>query len=389
MKVQPTTILKVRQAIGELKANGRKASTSSVAAHLGLSGPRVYQVLHKRGELSSLDSFTSKRDFERIAQELKTHHTKNLILQEIKCLPIDGLSRLSNVQLSTMLTNYKIPHSRNLLGRVRLIENTELYTPSELFGMVEANIKFDSFKQLLYANKIPFKKVRKTYARRVNKTQATLNHLRSIDTRKMSIKDIWRLDVMKNYQSYETVRQLLRSNNIPYGRKLAFADEVKNKLNDLDTASMTFKEIHELVGGPEARLRIVIQSNKIPYRKLKRKEIKFKSKYSRLYSKLDNIDTSQYTVEELRHMLGFSVPVSSLYARLKSRGQAYKKNMSIAEKLSSLDTSKHTIKELGEIVGIHCYQTMYYAVRTAGFPYKRSTKYRDRKNAIFEGSIKF
>ena len=65
------TIVRIKEAVRELKASGTKTTITSVAKYLGISKQRVQVVLQQAGELSILDSFRNRDEIERIANAVK------------------------------------------------------------------------------------------------------------------------------------------------------------------------------------------------------------------------------------------------------------------------------------------------------------------------------
>ena len=132
------TIVRIKEAVRELKASGTKTTITSVAKYLGISKQRVQVVLQQAGELSILDSFRNRDEIERIANAVKTFETEGLYLSDIKKLAIKGIAELSDDKMSKMLARYEIPHAINRLDKINTIKNTELYTAQELYKMVGA-----------------------------------------------------------------------------------------------------------------------------------------------------------------------------------------------------------------------------------------------------------
>lgn len=204
------TIIRIREAVGELKKKGVKTTTNSVASYLGISVQRVREVLLQAGELSILDSFRRREEIERIAGAVKTFQTEGLYLSDIKKLPIEGIAGLSDDQMSKMLARYKIPHALNRLDKINTIKNTELYTAQELYKMVGGDSSYVSFRDVLYKNKIPFKNGR----RNRGTIEAVIETLKSMDTSKHTMRELYELT--GSGSSLAAFRTLLHRDKIPY-----------------------------------------------------------------------------------------------------------------------------------------------------------------------------
>ncbi len=206
------TIVRIKQAVRELKAIGTKTTITSVANYLGISNQRVQLVLQQAGELSILDSFRKREEIECIAQAVKTFQTEGLYLSDIKKLPIKGIAALSDSDMSKMLARYEIPHAINRLDKIKTIKNTGLYTAPELYKMVGGDLSYQGFREVLYKNKIPFKNGRRN--RRA--VEAMIQKLRDMDSSQHTMRELHKL--MGEEGSLLAFRTILHWHKIPYKR---------------------------------------------------------------------------------------------------------------------------------------------------------------------------
>lgn len=204
------TIVRIKEAVRELKASGTKTTITSVAKYLGISKQRVQVVLQQAGELSILDSFRNRDEIERIANAVKTFETEGLYLSDIKKLAIKGIAELSDDKMSKMLARYEIPHAINRLDKINTIKNTELYTAQELYKMVGGDLGYTGFREVLYKNKIPFKNGR----RNRKAIEAMIQRLRNMDSSQHTARELYKL--MGEEGSLLAFRTILQWHKIPY-----------------------------------------------------------------------------------------------------------------------------------------------------------------------------
>lgn len=107
--------------------------------------------------------------------------------------------------------------------------------------------------------------MRKGKPRKRERRQQLVNDIKSIDTSKMCVKEIWNLPLegMDMFHDYRTFWAFLEKYNVPHKKN----NNTLIKLQQLDTSSMTFKQIHAQVGGSETALSQITLKYKIPYRK--------------------------------------------------------------------------------------------------------------------------
>ncbi|MGU4699166.1 hypothetical protein K6L09_21085 [Burkholderia cepacia] len=107
--------------------------------------------------------------------------------------------------------------------------------------------------------------MRKGKPRKREKRQQLVNDLKSIDTSKMCVKEIWNLPLegMDMFHNYKTFWFFLQRFDIPHKKK----HDTIIKLQQLDTSSMTFKEIHSQVGTSKTALQKITLKYNIQYRK--------------------------------------------------------------------------------------------------------------------------
>ncbi|MBH9720516.1 hypothetical protein JAO10_09240 [Burkholderia contaminans] len=251
-------IHRVREAIAELNAKGTKTTTASVGSHLGISKQRVHQILKEFNELSSLDNFQQRDELERISKELKNFDTKGLLPSEIKKFPIDGIANLNVSQMSKLLCKYKIPHANNIIDKIKLIDNTEQYTAQELHKIVGGN--FRRLREVLYAEKIPFKN-----GRRNRDTVATiLQRISEIDTSKYTSRELYKL--LKMDGSLEAFYNLLRSHKIKCAR-IRNKDTVATilqRISEIDTSKYNISSLARMIGTTRQTLSKIVAEHNIP-----------------------------------------------------------------------------------------------------------------------------
>ncbi|CAD9227949.1 hypothetical protein BCEN4_740076 [Burkholderia cenocepacia] len=371
MATNKSTRHKIHEAINELHALGTKVTEETIGKHLGVSKQRIHQILSETDDVSILDHFQQRGKLKKIAGELKKLDTKCLKIEEIKALPIKGLSELSDHYLYKLIKKHEIPHSNSRLDKVNNITNTQNYTARELFEMTGETGSFRYFRGLLYLNKIPFKNERQN-----RKSIADiLGKLNSIDTSKYTIKELSQLVEVKQ----QNLCQILKWHHLPYKKTQAKPKRTStalNRLTSIDTSQHTVKELHELVGGNIRNLQKVLAKHNLPYKKTKtgpkkktRRPLtvsnkptsdsnrRSKEEMAPIWNKLHSIDTSQYTAKELLEFLENKVRHNVMLKYLDRQGLKYKYEMGrsrkspILNRLTSIDTSQHTVKELHELVG--------------------------------------
>lgn len=106
------------------------------------------------------------------------------------------------------------------------------------------------------------------------------------------------------------------------------------------------------------------------------------NQFSKLHFILDNLETADLYLDEVRNIISYTQSNRSLKTMLKRHGKNYKikprKPSGIVEKLRSIDTQNYTIRELREMTN---YQGKNLAslLDVASLPYKRTNK---KKKAI-------
>lgn len=384
-------IHRVRNAIAELQANGTKATTKSIGNYLGISKQRVHQILKESDELSRLDSFQQRDELERISKELKNFDTKGLSLSEIKKLPINGIASLNAYKMSTLLSRYKIPHARNILDKIKSINNAEQYTAHELHKIVGGS--FRVLTQVLYAEKISFKGGRRNEqprnrpvgrtpikpSRRNRKSlmQSYLEKISEIDTQNHTISSLAKM-IGTNHS---TLSKIVAKHNIPVHKERRSKDEMApiwGKLRSLDTEKYTTKELLALL---DNKVRINVMMKYLAKNGMKYKSMKYKRERKEgIHSKLIAIDTSQHTVRELHSMIGGDI--RNLQNQLAKNKIPYKKlktgpkkgrDSKLISKLVAIDTSQHTATELHKMVGGDLKNLRNHLAKNK-IPYKRVIK---------------
>ncbi|WP_146124253.1 hypothetical protein [Burkholderia multivorans] len=341
MKIK--TIHKVREAIAELNARGTKTNTGSVSNHLGISRQRVHQILKEFNELSSLDNFQQRDELERISNELKNFDTKGLLPSEIKKLPIDGIANLNVSQMSKLLCKYKIPHANNIIDKIKLINNTEQYTAQELHKIVGGN--FRRLREVLYAEKIPFKNGK----RNKYTVAAILQRLSEIDTSKYTSQELYEL--LKMDGSFAAFRVLLGSHKIKYAkrRNKDTVATILQRLSEIDTTKYSISSLARMIETTRQTLSKIVAKHNIPVLRYHRS----KDEMNPIWEKLQSVDTTQYTANELIALLDNKVRHNVMLKYLAKNGMKHKrsKRKSILSKLVAIDTSQHTSRELHMMVG--------------------------------------
>ncbi|MCA8354210.1 hypothetical protein [Burkholderia cepacia] len=116
--------------------------------------------------------------------------------------------------------------------------------------------------------------------------------LKDFDTSHLSISEIQELpiDGLKAI-SLSNLSNLINKNNIPH----SFTKE--EKLAEIDTSQYTTEELHKIVGGSYQVLRQFLYKNKIPYKNKKARQEK--SIVESTLQKLNGLDTSKHTISLL------------------------------------------------------------------------------------------
>jgi phage antirepressor YoqD-like protein len=100
-----------------------------------------------------------------------------------------------------------------------------------------------------------------------------------------------------------------------------------------------------------------------------------------IVSKLENVDTDKFTVEELKNIVGYKEPTSKFYNLLISNEIYFKGKLSLYGKyLKSFDSSKYTVTQLQELCKYPRTENSFREyLRRNAIPYKRKSREEMKK----------
>ena len=147
----------------------------------------------------------------------------------------------------------------------------------------------------------------------------------------------------------QRVHFIMQKNGLSTGRKQEPSDLYLEKLKNIDTASMTIREIAKIVGYRKAHstLRRILKLNNL------------KCKFERtnpglLANRLKALDTGSMTELEIAVAINYEYSIPSLRSILKHHNLPYKaerQSGSTLITLKNIDTKSKTISELIEVTG--------------------------------------
>ncbi|MBY4717567.1 hypothetical protein [Ralstonia mannitolilytica] len=155
--------------------------------------------------------------------------------------------------------------------------------------------KLDEFNNLKYSNE-----------------NIIVNFLEKIDTKNMTMKEIWGLPIKGLHDmTYTCFCILLNKNNIPHRK------DALERMKEEDLSKFTAKQIAEKLGLSEDYVRSIAREHNIPY---KQQRLSYG-----VFDKLKTIDTSPYTMQELHEIIGKATSIGSLRNYVHYNKLPYKK----------------------------------------------------------------
>lgn len=219
--------------------------------------------------------------------------------------------------------------------------------------------------------------------------------LKDFDTSHLSISEIHELpiDGMKAI-SPSNLAHLIKKNNIPH----SFTKE--EKLAEIDTSQYTTEELHKMVGGSYQVLRQFLYKNKIPYKNKKTRQEK--GIVESTLQKLNGLDTSKHTIQELFNLAGDGWEQSAFQRLIYQRKIPHwsdshqnqtrrtdRPKIATALKELNIDSSQYTVRELWELIGegrsLNHFSSDIYRRKIPYKPYKR-TKRGENGNPICQST---
>ncbi|WP_143279542.1 hypothetical protein [Burkholderia cenocepacia] len=155
--------------------------------------------------------------------------------------------------------------------------------------------KLDEFNNLKYSNE-----------------NIIVKFLEKIDTKNMTMKEIWGLPIKGLHDmTYTPFCILLHKHNIPHRK------DALERMKEEDLSKFTAKQIAEKLGLSEDYVRTIAKEHNIPY---KQQRLSYG-----VFDKLKSVDTSQYTMQELHEIIGKATTIASLRHHVHANKLPYKK----------------------------------------------------------------
>lgn len=139
-----------------------------------------------------------------------------------------------------------------------------------------------------------------------------VNFLKKVDTKDMSIKEIFDLPILDLHDlSYPSFANLIFDHKIPHKK------DALHRMKMQDLSQHTAKEIAEKLGLSEDYVRALAREHNIPY---KQQRLSYG-----VFDKLKEIDTSKYTMQELHQLIDKATSIASLRNYVNFNKLPYKK----------------------------------------------------------------
>ncbi len=152
-KKESQTVIKIKQVMQQLEAQGIKPTRAKVAEILGITKQSVSKTLIDHQQ----NTIFNHSLMERIGS-LRQIDTSQLTIKEISQLPpIKGY--ISYTKFRKLVYSEQIPHKESLLDRLQEID-TGSHTIKELCSTLDAHQR--TIRKLLTDNNLPYKKVAPT-----------------------------------------------------------------------------------------------------------------------------------------------------------------------------------------------------------------------------------
>lgn len=209
----------INEAMVELQKQGIAPNTQKIADILGVTRQAVHLRLTTSKKLNEYHQIKSSKKNEAL-EILKNIDTQDMRVSDIYKLvskSFDGNFMVYSCFLDLVKKN-NIPHKETYLDKLSKIDSSQ-YTSNELHEMFGKHVSLYTFRQALYAVKVPYKKVCPKFYHKPNLLRDELvKQIKDINTARMTIKEIWALpiDEMNKFRSFGAIYRFLTRNNIPF-----------------------------------------------------------------------------------------------------------------------------------------------------------------------------
>jgi predicted transcriptional regulator len=192
------------------------------------------------------------------------------------------------------------------------------------------------------------------------KTEITIKKIKeSIELLQKSKPDYTYEDIARQCGiSKQRVHFIMRKNGLTTGRVQESSEMYYEKLKDIDTASMTVRELGAFIGYKKrlSTLRRILKLNNL--------KCKFeKSNPTRLENKLKALDTTNMTEREIANAIDYRSSITALRAMLKYHGLQCKSERQCGSTLFTLRDLETEGKTIDELVVITKYKFGIFSLK--------------------------